>query len=208
MRLIGHLYKPIRRVLACVKLKKIIAHQLDLSMQLKIVVGAGGIYQPGWIPTDIDTLDLLSPVNWMFNFSRDTIDAVLAEHVWEHLTEKEGIKAAKYSYKYLKRKGYVRVAVPDGFHPNPEYLNWVKPGGSGDGAKDHKVLYNFRSLEMVFKLAGFNIDFVEYFDEKGEFHYKSWSPQDGMIYRSKRFDERNQNGSLNYTSLILDAKKE
>ena len=51
------------------------------------------------------------------------------------------------------------------------------------------------------------IDLLEYFDEKGEFHYKEWSPHDGMIYRSKRFDERNQNDLFNYTSLILDAKK-
>jgi len=120
----------------------------------------------------------------------------------------DGLIAACNCHMYLKPEGYFRVAVPDGFHPNAEYIDYVKPGGIGAGAEDHKILYNFRSLESVFMHAGFHIDLLEYFDEKREFHYKEWSPQDGMIYRSKRFDERNQNGLLNYTSLILDARKE
>ena len=66
---------------------------------------------------------------------------------------------------------------------------------------------NLRLLERVFGHAGLKIDLLEYFDEKREFHYKEWNSQDGMIYRSKRFDERNQNGLPNNTSIILDALK-
>jgi predicted SAM-dependent methyltransferase len=48
---------------------------------------------------------------------------------------------------------------------------------------------------------------LEYFDERGTFHYHDWSPADGMIRRSARFDSRNVGGHLAYTSIILDAKK-
>jgi predicted SAM-dependent methyltransferase len=39
-------------------------------------------------------------------------------------------------------------------------------------------------------------------------NYVDYNPDDGKINRSSRFDERNNDGSLNYTSLILDACKD
>jgi len=35
-----------------------------------------------------------------------------------------------------------------------------------------------------------------------------WSPSDGFIERSRRFDPRNRDIPLSYTSVILDAVKE
>jgi predicted SAM-dependent methyltransferase len=199
--------KRCKSTLHGIKLKTLIAKAKVFKLPLKVVIGASGIYDSGWIPTDIDQLNILKDSDWDYFFHENTIDAMLAEHVWEHLTSEQAVIAAENCYRYLKEGGALRVAVPDGNHPSPEYRAAVKPGGIGAGAKDHKILYNFRSLERVFGHAGFKIDLLEYFDEKREFHYKEWSPQDGMIYRSKRFDERNQNDLLNYTSLILDAKK-
>lgn len=181
--------------------------QLRKGEKVRVVLGSGGLYETGWIATDINVLNVLRLEDWQYFFMSGVIDALLAEHVWEHLTPEDGLMAARNCYKYLKPRGYFRVAVPDGFNPNAEYIDCVKPGGIGAGAKDHKILYNFRSLGRIFVHAGFKIDLLEYFDEKRKFHYKEWSPQDGMIYRSKRFDERNQNGVINYTSLILDAVK-
>jgi predicted SAM-dependent methyltransferase len=68
-------------------------------------------------------------------FTHNSITAILAEHVWEHLTFEEGVQAAKNCYKYLKPGGYVRCAVPDGYFPDEEYQNIVKIGGPGP--KDH-----------------------------------------------------------------------
>jgi predicted SAM-dependent methyltransferase len=48
---------------------------------------------------------------------------------------------------------------------------------------------------------------LEYFDERGKFHFKDWHPDKGMIIRSIRFDPRNRNGSMIYSSLIVDAVK-
>ena len=77
----------------------------------------------------------------------------------------------------------------------------------GPDAADHKVLYTYRTLREIFESAGFRVDLLEYFDENGEFHHKDWDPNDGMIRRSKRFDHRNRDNQLNYTSIVLDAKK-
>lgn len=59
----------------------------------------------------------------------------------------------------------------------------------------------------MFEKAGFTVELCEYCDEKGHFHFRDWNPEDGFIYRSKRFDHRNKNGMLNMVSLIIDAKK-
>lgn len=174
---------------------------------LRLVIGAGGRRSAGWINTDHDTLDLLDEAQWQAYFQPGTVDALLAEHVWEHLHPDQALAAARRCFAYLRPGGYLRLAVPDGFNPDAAYIERVRPGGSGPGARDHKVLYNHLSLAELLGQAGFEVHFLEHFDSRGEFHFKDWSPGDGMIYRSSRFDERNANGALRYTSLIVDARK-
>jgi predicted SAM-dependent methyltransferase len=174
---------------------------------LRIVVGAGGVFDPGWIPTEVEFLNLLKPGDWAKYFRPNLIDAILAEHVWEHLAPVQGIKAAALCYQYLRPGGYLRVAVPDGLHPEPNYIQRVRPGGTGQGAEDHKVLYDYQTLRRVFQPVGFKVKLLEYFDHQGVFHFIHWNHFDGMIRRSSRFDSRNANHHLAYTSLILDCEK-
>lgn len=173
----------------------------------RIVVGSSGVFAEGWIPTDIDYLNLLRPSDWQRFFARNSLGGILAEHVWEHLTLAEGATAAKTCFEYLRPGARLRLAVPDGLNPDPAYRDWVRPGGSGIGADDHKVLYTHESLAHLLTEAGFRVELLEYFDAGGTFHYCDWDPAGGMIHRSRRFDERNQNGMLGYTSLIIDAQK-
>lgn len=84
---------------------------------LRLVIGAAGKCDPGWIVTERECLNLLKPEHWRTYFQKSSIDAPLAEHVWEHLDLDEGLAAAKLCFEYLKPGGYLRVAVPDGFHP-------------------------------------------------------------------------------------------
>jgi len=191
----------LKGILGYFRLKKALRNNPDPL----IVVGASGVFQDKWIPTDVNTLNLLKPATWKLFFKENSISAILAEHVWEHLSPEDGLIAAKTCFRFLKKGGYVRIAVPDGYHNKAEYINYVKPGGTGMGADDHKVLYNYKSLSQTFQDAGFQIKLLEYFDENGKFHYTEWDKNDGMIHRSMRYDERNINNELNYTSLILDA---
>ena len=174
---------------------------------LRIVLGASAHFPPGWIATEFAFLDLLNPDHWRRFFASGSIDAMLAEHVWEHLTEEEGARAAALCLVYLRPGGHLRVAVPDGCHPDDAYREHVRPGGSGAGADDHKVLFTHRSLQAMFDQVGFDTRLLEYFDESGTFHGKDWDTRDGFVHRSRRFDPRNQEGTLRYTSIILDAVK-
>jgi predicted SAM-dependent methyltransferase len=174
---------------------------------LRISLGSSGVRQKSWIQTDKESLDLLRPKTWQRCLRTNSVDALFAEHVWEHLTENEGLIAAKTCYLFLKKGGYLRVAVPDGYHPNGDYINCVRPGGYGAGASDHKVLYNYTSFRKIFEQAGFAVRLLEYFDEHGKFNFESWDESQGKVRRSMRYDARNSETPLKMTSLILDAIK-
>lgn len=174
---------------------------------VRLVLGASGIAEPGWIATDQDTLDVADDAAWARYFKPGSIDAIMAEHMWEHLPTDVSEAAANLCFKYLKPSGHARIAVPDGHHPDPAYIDGVRPGGNAAGAKDHKVLFTHDSISAVFTAAGFVVEKLEYFDAAGQFHFIDWLPEGGKIRRSRRFDPRNQNGDLVYTSVIIDAFK-
>ncbi len=180
--------------------------RLRQAGELRIVIGAGNQYDPGWIPSEIDFLNILQPADWARYFAPASIRALLAEHVWEHLTPEQGLAAARACFAYLRPGGYLRVAVPDGFHPDPKYIEYVKVGGSGPAADDHKVLYNYQTFSQVFQAAGFEVRLCEYWDEKGSFCLRDWDPAGGTIERSKRCEKKPMR-SMNFTSIVLDAVK-
>jgi predicted SAM-dependent methyltransferase len=178
--------------------------------EIKIVIGAGEyINNPGWVHTQEEELNLLDETTWSKQFDSNTITAILAEHVWEHLTFEEGMDAAKNCHNYLRPSGYVRCAVPDGYFPDKKYQNIVKIGGPGPKdhpAASHKIVHNYHTLTKLFEAAGFQVNLLEYCDEEGNFHFKEWNPEDGVIFRSKKFDPRNRE-QMRAPSLILDAIK-
>lgn len=174
---------------------------------IKVVIGSGGIYEKDWIPSEAHFLNLLDESTWIKYFQENEIQYLLAEHVWEHLTLDQGKIASDICYKYLRNGGRLRVAVPDGFHKDQKYIDYVKPGGSGAGADDHKVLYNYETLSSVFTESGFEVELLEYFDSKKQFHGNKWGIDQGYVRRSLEHDKRNASGEPNYTSLIIDAIK-
>jgi predicted SAM-dependent methyltransferase len=173
----------------------------------RIVVGAARTAYPGWISTNRATLDLLKREDFARHWVPGSREIFLAEHVWEHLTEEQGRAAAAHCFEFLRPGGRLRIAVPDGLNPDPEYREYVRPGGSGPGADDHKILYTAATLKALLEGAGFTCTLLEYWDEAGLFQAIEWDAKQGHIMRSRRFDPRNQGGSLRYTSLIIDAIK-
>ena len=173
----------------------------------RIIVGAGPTAYEGWQSTNIGSLNLLSERDWEIQVGDLRLDRVLAEHVWEHLTPADGLTALKHVSAHLNAGGIVRIAVPDGNHPDPRYQEHVRPGGSGPGADDHKVLYTFATLAAAMREAGLEPRVLEHWDEHGEFHAIDWDPADGMILRSLKHDPRNAGGKPVYTSLIVDGVK-
>lgn len=177
---------------------------------MKIIIGAGDTKQDGWLALQEYELDLLDIKSYKEYAEINSVDAFLSEHVFEHLTEEEGRCAAKNLYMFLKPGGYIRIAVPDGNFKNEVYQDVVKVGGPGPvdhPASSHKIVYDYKLLKDVFESAGFETNLLEYCDEKGDFHYKHWNAMDGKIGRSYRFDTRNFDDTLGFTSIIMDAYK-
>jgi predicted SAM-dependent methyltransferase len=81
--------------------------------KVRIIVGACDDRYEGWIATNKAVLDLLREADWAYLFQSKLIDAILAEHVWEHLDCREAIVAAQNCFTYLQPGGYIRVAVPE-----------------------------------------------------------------------------------------------
>ena len=179
--------------------------------EIKVVIGAGEyMNNPGWIHTQEEELHLLDENMWKERFKESSIKAILAEHVWEHLTSEEGVEAARLCYKYLQPLGYIRCAVPDGYFQDKSYQKIVQIGGPGPKdhpAAGHKIVHNYKTLTEMFETAGFEVKLLEYCDKEGNFHQNYWNGDDGVIFRSKKFDPRNQGKKLVFPSLIIDAIK-
>lgn len=185
------------------RLKRIISPK----KKIKVVLGAGDIPSDGWIVTDIHTLNVTREEDFSRICRSHIITNLFAEHVWEHLSDSDTEIANRNCYKFLEKGGILRIAVPDGYFPDPHYIDYVKPGGHGAGADDHKILYNYKTLTKSLEKAGFKVKLLEYWDENGIFHFHEWTDEGGHVLRSKRYDKRNLNGQLGYTSLIVDAIK-
>ena len=158
---------------------------------LNVILGAGPVTMRGWVATDAAVLDVTSSRAWKRLFTPNSIDRLMAEHLFEHLSEPECATAFTECFRYLKPGGLLRVAVPDGNRNDPEYIEEVSPPKDG-----HQLLFTV-------------VTPLEYFDAKEEFHCYPWVEDDGLIRRSARFDrrERFKRGTLYYTSLIVDARK-
>jgi len=59
----------------------------------------------------------------------------------------------------------------------------------------------------LFESAGLEVELLEYCDEDGTFYQQDWDGADGVIFRSKKYDPRNQGNQLAFPSLIIDARK-
>lgn len=175
--------------------------------EIKIVVGAGPTKYKRWFSTDIATLDVTNEDHFRKYFKKKKINKILAEHVLEHLTENDLGLMVKNFYKYSSDDVNIRIAVPDGFHKDKDYINTVKPGGTGDGADDHKHLFTYYSLSDLFEKEKFKPVLVEYWDEEGKFYTDYSNDDNGCVLRSFKNDKRNIDGNPEYTSLIVDFRK-
>jgi predicted SAM-dependent methyltransferase len=177
------------------------------SDPIRVIVGAGGTTQPGWLSLEENQLDIRDYYQWAERFAPSSIDAILAEHVLEHIPPTEAETAARNFFRFLKPGGYARIAVPDGYHPDPQYQFWTSPDGWDP---THKWIPNVQTLSQLLARAGFIPTPLEYWTPDGQFIQQHWRQEDGPIGRCPG---TLQNGLLSvfagcdYTSLVVDAVK-
>ena len=178
---------------------------LQAGGTVKIIIGAGQTRYEGWIATDVPAFDVLKHEHWTKLFPSNSIDRMLAEHVFEHLTAADFAVFLASARNYLSASGRIRIAVPDGYHPDGDYIERVRPGGAGVGAADHKELYTCDFIGELLRRQGFQFELLEFFDSTGRFHQRRWRAEDGFVGRSADYDQRNKDGQLSFTSLIVDC---
>lgn len=205
------MYKKVKRfiylfLIPFIRLHKYFSWRIYLikANKIKLNVGAGYTKYEGWFNTELDTLDVTSEYDFKKYFSKRKIDNILAEHVLEHLTDDQLDKMIINFKKYCSSTATIRIAVPDGFHADQNYINKVKPGGTGVGADDHKHLFTYISLSEKFTKHGFTAQPIEYWNENHKFVQGYHNDNKGFITRSFVNDDRNKDGKPVYTSLIVD----
>lgn len=177
-------------------------------MTTRIIIGAGHVHYDGWVSTEIGHLNLLDVDTFRryFQAEGNCVDAFLCEAVFEHLPVEKLLDAARLCHRFLKPGGYIRAAVPDGYHPDPDYIACVKPGGWGSGADGHLSLFTYEQFVLLFVGAGFRpVRLLEWWGQDGRFHARPWSTTQGPIDRCLAHDPRNQDSRPHYTSIIIDA---
>jgi predicted SAM-dependent methyltransferase len=152
--------------------------------KIRVIVGATKSDISDWISFDQAWLDILEENQWRMYFRPSTIHNIVAEHVWEHLTPTEATEATKLCFRFLKPKGRLRIAVPDTLHVSRYLRDLVGKEGSLSHYHQHKVDYNYRTLEKLLRACGFQTTLLDWWDEEGNFHSDYSNDGEGYIMRS------------------------
>ena len=163
---------------------------IDLPKQKKAYIGLTYIYGIG----QHTALEILQKAN--VDAHKKVLD----------LTEEEVEITLQNAFHFMNSNGCFRIAVPDKNHPNPNYIEYVRPGGSGPGCDDHWSFWSFESISGLAKKIGFKSNLIEYYDGFGKLHSVPIDDEKGIIKRS--VTKSSTNATIpDYSSLIVDLIK-
>jgi len=181
---------------------------------IRIVVGASGDSYTGWITTEKYFFDITDGRSTSALIGGAKVRSFLLEHVLEHLSYEDATEAIKNLLQCVTVGGTIRIAVPDGNHPDENYRRLV----GVDGPDDHLHLWTLADAIDLARQSKCAIEMVEYFTERGQFVSTRLSDSEtiarerGVVSRSaknswSRADSIDY-GPHGYTSLIFDLVAE
>lgn len=201
--------------------------------KLRVAIGVASESQSGWLALTQSDLDITNVENWLRYFKPGTIDNILAEHVWEHLTWNQAHLATSLCFRFLRPGGRMRLAVPDTLHASQYIVDAVSATGSFAAEHHHLVDYNFKLMNRLLSGNGFQVEILDWWDEDGNFHnryagnddhgyvmrsYVNW-PKHPSVYREPEIyrllvdsvpEEKREDflaSGITHTSLIVDGIK-
>lgn len=206
--------KKIERKNKLMKISKNYSHIIIGASESEIQSPENYGYSPNkWLLLSANDLNILDEQQWNAYFQPNTLQTILSEHVFEHLSFQEVNVASRLCLKFLMPNGILRLAVPDAYYKEEN----EEKKRLNDIAWNHRVLFNYRSikyvLENVILIDGSKkekveeeyrferVILLEWHTRSGFSYGRRWNPLDGFIHRSKHFDKR---GAV---SLIVDAVK-
>ena len=179
---------------------------------INIILGAALTNQKGWFSTNEDWLDISNEEHWNKLFkSKKRVKRVLAEHVFEHLTIDEMRNSLRLIFANMVNGGSLRIAVPDGNNPNPEYRKYCGVDGIGADASDHKQFLTYELLSKEVERTGFHHNLIEGYLENKELVLKKFNNNLGRVIRTRSNKNIRPKDGWDFpdanSSLILDCIK-
>jgi predicted SAM-dependent methyltransferase len=134
---------------------------------MRLHVGCGRVYLPGWVNVDIRSeevkVDVCADLKYL-PFQDHSFDLIYACHVLEHFGRYEYLSILGSWKRLLVPGGSLRISVPDFGQILRSYKNTkdlselmgLLYGGQTSEYNYHKVCFDFRSLRRDLFLLGFN----------------------------------------------------
>jgi predicted SAM-dependent methyltransferase len=146
---------------------------LEQQRPLRLNLGSADDHIPGWVGIDLlrpgRKLDLYWDLRRGLPFKRHSVDAIAAEHLFEHLTFDQGVALMRECLRVLAPGGVLRISVPDleryvaSYLGQDDLIDQVRPGrrtralalGEVFFLYGHQCMYDFETLERACTEAGF-----------------------------------------------------
>lgn len=124
-------------------------------MNIKLNVGCGSNFLPGFINTDAE-LDITKPLP----HEDDSVSFILAEHVVEHVSGPDAFRFMEECHRVLKIGGTLRICVPE--------LTRLDRAKRKDIITNHGhlVTFNYYNLRDMLEAAGFHQQLISKTDRK------------------------------------------
>lgn len=140
---------------------------------LRLHLGSGNNRLVGWVNVDFlrpgRKLDLYWDLRRPLPFSDESVDAIFAEHVLEHLPFVVGVGLLRECRRVVRTGGIVRVGVPDldryiaSYLGRDDIIDRVRPGrptralalGEPFFLDGHRCMYDFETMKRALHEAGF-----------------------------------------------------
>jgi predicted SAM-dependent methyltransferase len=158
---------------AAVPLQRRRALVLAKRRPLQLHLGSSTNRLAGWVNIDLlrpgRRLDLYWDLRRGLPFPSARVDAIFAEHLFEHLTHDDGSALVRECLRVLRPGGVLRIGVPDldryiaSYLGQDDLIDRVRPGrptraialGETFFLYGHRCMYDFETLERTCIDAGF-----------------------------------------------------
>ena len=146
-----------------------------MKKEIKIHLGCGKKYLPGFIHIDIDKhphIDHNSNIDNLCMFEDNSVDLIYTCHAFEYYDRDQTKEVLKEWHRVLKPKGILRIAVPDFEGITNVYIKYnnldhqgilgplfgkwkINPNSEKPEYIYHKTTYDFKSLKKVLEENSF-----------------------------------------------------
>jgi len=137
---------------------------------LKLHLGCGWLHKDGWVNVDLfmTRADIVWNLAGGIPLRDNSVDAILHEHLMEHLTLQQGYALAQECLRVLKPGGRLRIGVPDAGACVASYAgladpDWANSQPTGLIAVQalfyehgHRAMYDAQTLTLMCRAAGFS----------------------------------------------------